>query len=377
MNVGFQSNFVSLKQSVRGSDDLTLLPISVSDATVVAGVTNVVEGTTSSPEVQTIGLSSIDGMPPVFRAGDSYKVTAPLADGSSVSRTITLKSGGSKGFDELVSQLNSGGLPSLIFSPSYNVPPQLVASYRNRGAIRGVMSLIQTAVGGLDDKGKVTSTLVRPQDIGPLSIHSGLNIELVGDPAGTPFSARVRLNGNVLQKNPVGAPGSTSLYGLQIGRALGATYEGSNDLLGVGEGYRNRQIFTPGSGIQSSPAVVTGSVTSLLDTRFSLSASTGDTKVIVRIDGVSGTLNLPEGFYTGSTLAKALEDQINQVRDAGTGRWIAGVRVVYDSTKKALVFTSGSTGDTADINVLGSGRLGLAITTKTKGSYSIYNEALE
>ena len=53
------------------------------------------------------------------------------------------------------------------------------------------------------------------------------------------------------------------------------------------------------------------------------------------------------------------------------------MRVVYDSTKKALVFTSGSTGDTADINVLGSGRLGLAITTKTKGSYSIYNEALE
>ena len=39
----------------------------------------------------------------------------------------------------------------------------------------------------------------------------------------------------------------------------------------------------------------------------------------VSVNGISGVIEIPTGFYVGSTLAEALESRINQIQDPVTG----------------------------------------------------------
>ena len=63
----------------------------------------------------------------------------------------------------------------------------------------------------------------------------------------------------------------------------------------------------------------------------------------MNVDGVSSPVRVPEGTYTGSTLAAALELRINQM-ESTTGKTVNGVKVAYDLANNRLTFTTGTTG---------------------------------
>lgn len=361
----------SLKQTVRGSDN-GLPPIPLTDPTTFASQTSVINGTSTFPTVQSISLADVTGRPAKLNTGDIYRISMPLADGSVFTRDVRLMADGMSG---LTNALNSSGWLPAVFSYSSS-GTTLISTYQSSGAITGSLSLQQIAVGGIRN-GSVSSTQVRPANLGPLSInYTGPNLEITGDPSGDLFAVTLRVDGVIKSMSPVGAQGSTSRSSLQIGQALGQYYSGSNDLLGIGQNYLQKMSSFSGFGLKSSPAVVTGSSSPVFGSSFKLDASTGDTRISVKVDGLFGAFNLAEGIYTGASVASAIQDQINQIKDVSTGRWITGVQVSFDSTKNSLVFTSGSTGDTADISVIGPSKLGLSVTTKTKGSDSIFNETL-
>jgi flagellar hook protein FlgE len=118
--------------------------------------------------------------------------------------------------------------------------------------------------------------------------------------------------------------------------------------------------FTAATGLASKPAVASG-IEGLIDMNnaFSITSLGGENSFNVVVDGVSSFINVPEGNYTGTTLAIALENRINQMQHPVTGTPIGGVDVVYNSTNNNLSFTTGSTGDKSTIKIDGAQRFGL------------------
>ena len=118
--------------------------------------------------------------------------------------------------------------------------------------------------------------------------------------------------------------------------------------------------FTAATGLASKPAVASG-IEGLIDMNnaFSVTSLGGENSFNVVVDGVSSFINVPEGNYTGTTLAIALENRINQMQHPVTGTPIGGVDVVYNSTNNNLSFTTGSTGDKSTIKIDGAQRFGL------------------
>ena len=118
--------------------------------------------------------------------------------------------------------------------------------------------------------------------------------------------------------------------------------------------------FTAASGLASKPAVATG-IEGLIDMNnaFSITSLGGENSFNIVVDGVSSFIKVPEGNYTGTTLAIALENRINQMKHPVTGMPIGGVNVVYNTTNNNLSFTTGSTGDSSTIKVDGAQRFGL------------------
>ena len=118
--------------------------------------------------------------------------------------------------------------------------------------------------------------------------------------------------------------------------------------------------FTAATGLVSQPAVATG-IDALIDMNdaFSLTEVGGENTFNVVVDGVSSFITVPEGNYTGTTLAIALENRINQMQHPNTGNPIGGVTVEYDTTENNLTFTTGSTGGGSTLKVDGALRFGL------------------
>ena len=85
----------------------------------------------------------------------------------------------------------------------------------------------------------------------------------------------------------------------------------------------------------------------------------GENVFNVSVNGISGVIEIPTGFYVGSTLAEALESRINQIQDPVTGDTVGGVTVRYDSSNNNFTFTTGTTGNTSTIKVKGAARFGL------------------
>ena len=55
----------------------------------------------------------------------------------------------------------------------------------------------------------------------------------------------------------------------------------------------------------------------------------GENVFNVSVNGISGVIEIPTGFYVGSTLAEALQNRINQIQDPVTGDTVGGVTVKY------------------------------------------------
>ena len=101
-------------------------------------------------------------------------------------------------------------------------------------------------------------------------------------------------------------------------------FKGDNHLMGVGT-TKGDAVKTAGAGLAASPALATGAVAKEdLTQVFRLSSTLNETTFNVSVNGVNGVIEIPSGFYVGSTLAEALQSRINQIEDPNqwaTNRW--------------------------------------------------------
>ena len=151
-------------------------------------------------------------------------------------------------------------------------------------------------------------------------------------------------------------------------------FSGDNHLLAVGTSKTDVTIDQP-KGLASSPAIATGAnAREDLTEVFRLSSADGENIFNVSVNGINGVIEVPSGFYVGTTLAEALEKRINQISDPETGRTVGGVTVRYSSEANNFVFETGTTGDDSTIKVKGSSRLGLDDVPLGVGSVpKVYN----
>lgn len=348
---------VSIKQTMRGSDEPSLNPIAFTDRNVTTASSVTTNGSATTPTIHSVTLKSVGAGTPNLQADDVYRITIPLSDGSVKTADVKLGSAGFQAFIDAAN--NETDLSAVTFSYSGDT---VIATYKSNGAVTGSMSVEQV---------KVDDVLVRPDYIGPISIgHSSSNLEIDGDPNGVAFNLNMRINGVPKAAQPVGAQGSTSRNGLQIGQAKTINYAGTNDLLGVGGSASTR--FVGGTGLSSTAATAVGTraITPMSQTFF-LNESLGENQMTFTVDGIVGTISLPIRAYTGDTFAAAIQDRVNQIQDPKTGRIVSGVTVKFEPDENRLVFTSGTTGPNSQINVVGHPNFGLGKVTQTPGSVPI------
>ena len=118
--------------------------------------------------------------------------------------------------------------------------------------------------------------------------------------------------------------------------------------------------FTEPTGLASKPAVASGFEALVnMSEAFSLTSAGNENRFTVVVDGVSALLTLPEQNYTGTTLASALEERINQMVHPTTGMPIGGVDVTYNTVTNNLVFSSGTSTSGSTLKIAGDVRFGL------------------
>ena len=150
-------------------------------------------------------------------------------------------------------------------------------------------------------------------------------------------------------------------------------FAGDNQLLGIGA-TKTSTVKTDAKGLAAKAAVATGAAaTEDLTTVFRLTNVNNENVFNVSINGISGVIEVPTGFYVGSTLAEALQNRINQVENE-SGIVGGGVTVAYNSATNNFTFTNGTTGSDSTIKVKGASRFGLDNVDLGVGSVpQIYN----
>ena len=186
------------------------------------------------------------------------------------------------------------------------------------------------------------------------------------------FSFKSGTTGEQIKANgAIGVDSAQKASNIEVGRyAISTTdgsvidstdyFKGDNHLMGVGL-TKSDAVFTAGAGLAASPALATGAVAKEdLTQVFRLSSTLNETTFNVSVNGVNGVIEIPSGFYVGSTLAEALQSRINQIEDPNTGQQTGGVTVKYNPTTNNFTFTTGTTGPDSTIKVKGISRLGLS-----------------
>jgi flagellar hook protein FlgE len=145
--------------------------------------------------------------------------------------------------------------------------------------------------------------------------------------------------------------------------------DGTNRILGIPrdtvEGY------TAATGLVSEPAIVTGREALVdMSRAFTVSALGGENIVNVVVNGVSGSLVIPEGNYKGATLASELESRINAMKNPVSGESVGGVTVEYSADENNFIFTSGTTGERSTLAIEGAIKFGLSDVPLGLGSTS-------
>jgi flagellar hook protein FlgE len=142
----------------------------------------------------------------------------------------------------------------------------------------------------------------------------------------------------------------------------------SNNLLGIKPDEAGAGVLqTPSSlddaqrGKPSFPAVQT-SETLTINTTGNVAVVEANNDFTVSVDGITTRISISTGSYSMETLASRLEERINSIIDPVSKREVSGVDVKWDSRAKQLVFTTGTTGDAASIQVTGHPDWGLANT---------------
>ncbi len=134
--------------------------------------------------------------------------------------------------------------------------------------------------------------------------------------------------------------------------------KGANQIMGFPregiEGYR------PPTGLVSKPAVVVG-LEGLMDMTqpFTVTTLANENIFNVVVGGVSASIAIPEGNYKGDTLAVALEERINSMKNPISGQSVGGVEVKYDAVANNLTFTTATTGEGNTLAINGALKFGL------------------
>jgi flagellar hook-basal body protein len=116
-------------------------------------------------------------------------------------------------------------------------------------------------------------------------------------------------------------------------------------------------------GITSKPAVLTGNAVAVnVDNNFSVDAT--NNQFVVSVNGITGTVVVPpKDTYTLGTFMEALQNGINNlqgpIKNGLTPDTVNGVKVSFDATKNALLFTSGTASNDSYIKVTGDAKWGL------------------
>ena len=133
---------------------------------------------------------------------------------------------------------------------------------------------------------------------------------------------------------------------------------GANQIMGFPregiEGYREP------TGLVSKPAQAVG-FEALMDMTqpFTVTTLANENIFNVVVGGVSASIAIPEGNYKGDTLAVALEERINSMKNPISGQPVGGVEVTYDADVNNLTFTTATTGEGNTIAINGALRFGL------------------
>ena len=134
--------------------------------------------------------------------------------------------------------------------------------------------------------------------------------------------------------------------------------KGSNNVMGFPRA--GVEGYTPPTGLVSKPAIATGGEGLMDMTKaFTVTSLANENQFTVVSNGVSALITVPEGNYKGDTLAKALENRINQMVNPISNEAVGGVKVVYDSVKNNFTFTSSTKGEGSLLSVKGALRFGL------------------
>ena len=128
-------------------------------------------------------------------------------------------------------------------------------------------------------------------------------------------------------------------------------------------------------GIPSTAAVTYGS-TPTVNTATNFSVDATNNKFIVTVDGIKSTVTLDIREYSLAEFTQALQDKINSMQeirtDGLTPKEINGVKVEFDTTKKAFKFTSGTTGADSFIKISGEPIWGLSAVEAGRGETSTW-----
>ena len=139
-------------------------------------------------------------------------------------------------------------------------------------------------------------------------------------------------------------------------------------MLGIGVTKTNA-ITTDAKGLAAQPAQAIGaSATEDLTQVFRLSNQGNENVFNVSVNGVAGVIEIPQGFYVGTTLAEALQERINQIEDSA-GTVGGGITVKYNSATNNFTFTNGTTGRESTIKVRGASKFGLIMLTWVLDQY--------
>lgn len=142
----------------------------------------------------------------------------------------------------------------------------------------------------------------------------------------------------------------------------------SNNLLGITVDAADVGLLqTPSSlddaqrGKPSYPATLT-SETLTINTSGNVAVVEANNDFTVSVDGITAKISVESGSYSMDTLAAKLKEKINAIVDPVSKREVAGVDVKWDPKAKQMIFTTGTTGDAASIQVTGHPDWGLANT---------------
>lgn len=243
-------------------------------------------------------------------------------------------------------------------------------TYHNRTSIAlSGEALVQAVVNDATDNPTV-------EELGlSFSIHSdGVRLLAQGS-EGETFRLNTRVAKELIAREAIGSQNSISQAAIALGTAVvgseeGAAYAGASDLLGVGTAkYEQLATTVSGKGLESLAATAAGSrgITQMNQTFF-LNELLGEHEMTFTVDGIVGNISLPIKAYTGETFAAAIEERVNLIQDPNNGRTVSGVRVVFDPEANNLIFTSGTTGENSQINVVGHPNFGLKNVTQTRGT---------